>query len=288
MHKERISPVYPKIGEPSMKTRFKTGAWLFAAVCVVLAFSHVSWIVNLCVIFLCLFSAWEMGIALGFKQKVTPFILELLLVGFLLALPAEIYFWIVLVLFVTMVIFFGILMTGVGRIKDLKLSEKNLQFLMIPVFFSAIKHIRLEPDPYGLLQLTIAILVCSITDSFAYLVGRKFGKHKLAPRISPSKTVEGCIGGSISTMIFLLAAGLCLQLSGLMEVNFLKFGLYVLTASLVGQYGDLCMSSVKRIEGIKDYSELLPGHGGILDRFDSQLFVLPYTYLFLEICGKIF
>ena len=269
-----------------MKTRFKTGVWLFAAVCAVLALSHVNWILNLCVVFLCLFSTWEMGHALGFKKKPTPFILETLFVGVLLALPAGIYFWIVLVLFVTMMIFFGILMSGVGTIKDLKLSEKKLQFLMIPVFFSAIKYIRLEP--YGLVQLTIAILVCSITDSFAYLVGRKFGKHKLAPRISPSKTIEGCIGGSVSTVAFLLAAALCLHLSGIISISFGKFMIYVLTASLVGQYGDLCMSSVKRIEGIKDYSDLLPGHGGILDRFDSQLFVLPYTYLFLELCDRIF
>ena len=269
-----------------MKTRIKTGAWLFIGVCIILAFSHVNWVVNLCVISLTLLSAWEMGLALGFQKKTTPFLIETLFVGLLLALPQQIYRWIVLVLFITMMIFFSILMTGVGKIKDLKLSEKNLQFIMIPVFFSAMKHIRLEP--YGLLQLTTAILVCSITDSFAYFIGRKFGKHKMAPNISPKKTMEGCIGGSISTMVFLTILAVCVDLSGAASVSYWKFACYVLTASLVGQFGDLCMSSVKRIEGIKDYSDLLPGHGGILDRFDSQLFVLPYTYLFLELCGRIF
>lgn len=269
-----------------MKTRIKTGAWLFAAVCLVLAFSHVNWVLNSCVVFLCLLSTWEMGTAFRFDKKLLPFVLELLFVGVLLALPEDLYRWIVLALFVTMIIFFAVLMSGVGRIKDLKLSEKNLQFIMIPVFFSAIKHIRLEP--FGLLQLTVAILVCSITDSFAYFIGRKFGKHKLAPTISPKKTVEGCIGGSFSAMLFLTVAALCIDLSGLISISYVKFAVYALTASLVGQYGDLCMSSLKRIEGIKDYSDLLPGHGGILDRFDSQLFVLPYTYLFLELCGRIF
>ena len=269
-----------------MKTRFKTGVWLFIGVCVILAFSHVTWVVNLCVVSLCLLSTWEMGLALGFKKKITPFIIELLFVGLLLALPQSVYRWIVLVLFVTMLIFFSVLMTGVGKIKDLKLSEKNLQFIMIPVFFSAIKHIRLEP--YGLLQLTIAILVCSITDSFAYLVGRKFGRHKLAPSISPKKTIEGCIGGSVSTMVFLTLLAIGVDACGIAAVSYWKFACYVLTASLVGQFGDLCMSALKRIEGIKDYSDLLPGHGGILDRFDSQLFVLPYTYLFLELCDRIF
>lgn len=269
-----------------MKTRFKTGVWLFVGVCIILLFSHVNWVINACVIALCLMSTWEMGTCLGFKKKLTPFILETLLVGILLALPQSLYKWIVLILFVTMLIFFSILMTGVGRIKDLKLSEKNLQFLMIPVFFSAIKHIRLEP--MGLLQLTIAILICSITDIFAYLVGRKFGKHKLAPTISPKKTVEGCIGGSVATMVFMLLLAVLLVYSGYTKLSFPQFGIYVLTASLVGQFGDLCMSSLKRIEGIKDYSDLLPGHGGILDRFDSQLFVLPYTYLYLELFGRIF
>ena len=269
-----------------MKTRLKTGVWLFIAVCIILIFSHVNWVVNLCVISLCLLSTWEMGLALGFQKKLTPFVLETLFVCVLLAIPQKIYVWIVLVLFVTMTIFFSILMAGVGKIKDLKLSEKNLQFLMIPVFFSAIKHIRMEP--LGLLQLTIAILVCSITDSFAYLVGRKFGKHKLAPSISPKKTIEGCVGGSVSTMAFLTILAISLEVTGFTEVAYGKFALYVLTASLVGQFGDLCMSSVKRIEGIKDYSDLLPGHGGILDRFDSQLFVLPYTYLFLEFFERIF
>ena len=269
------------------KTRIKTGVWLFVAVCLVLAFSHVGWIINLCVISLCLLATWEMGLALGFSRKrVVPMILEVLFVIVLLALPAKIYQAIVLVLFVVMMIFFAVLMTGVGRIKDLKLSEKNLQFLMIPVFFSAMKYIRVEP--YGLMQLALAILVCSITDSFAYLVGRKMGKHKLAPRISPSKTIEGSIGGTVITTAFLMLLALCLNASGEVQVHYGRFAIYLLTASAVGQFGDLCMSSVKRIEGIKDYSELLPGHGGILDRFDSQLFVLPYTYLFLAFCGRIF
>ena len=269
------------------KTRMKTGLWLCIAVCVVLAFSHVNWIINLCVITLCVLAAWEMGHALGFTTKrLLPILLEVLFVALLLALPGEIYCWIVLVLFTVMMIFFAVLMTGVGRIKDLKLSEKNLQFVMIPVFFSAMKYIRVEE--YGLAQLVLAILVCSITDSFAYLVGRKIGKHKLAPRISPSKTVEGSIGGTVVTAAVLMLAALLLDLSGEAEIHYLRFGIYLLTASFVGQFGDLCMSSVKRIEGIKDYSDLLPGHGGILDRFDSQLFVLPYTYLFLAFCGRIF
>ena len=269
-----------------LKTRITTGVWLFIAVCLMLVVSHISWILNLSIAFLCLFSIWEMLLALKSKSRTIPLVLGAVLLGVLLTVPGDLYQWILLVLFITMVVFFALLMRGVGRIEDLKQSEKYLIFVSIPVFFSAIRYIRVEPD--GLLQLTVAILVCTITDSFAYLVGRKFGKRKLAPRISPSKTIEGCIGGTVSAAVFLLLAAAGLSFGGLVEVNFLRLTVYLITASFVGQFGDLCMSSVKRIEGIKDYSSLLPGHGGVLDRFDSQLFVLPYTFLFCAFFGRIF
>ena len=269
-----------------LKTRIKTGAWLFAAVCLMLLVSHISWILNLSIAFLCLFSIWEMSLALGSRSKTLPMAIGAALLGVLLTIPGWIYVWLLLALFITMVIFFSILMRGVGRIEDLKQSEKYLILFSIPVFFSAIRYIRLEK--FGLVELTVAILVCTITDSFAYLVGRKFGRKKLAPTISPSKTIEGSVGGTLIAAAVLLAAGLGLSVSGILEVSYLRFTVYLVTASFIGQFGDLCMSAVKRIEGIKDYSELLPGHGGVLDRFDSQLFVLPYTYLFCAFCGKIF
>ena len=269
-----------------LKTRIKTGVWLFAAVCIMLLLSHIQWILNLSIAFLCLFSIWEMTLALGSKDRNMPMILGAVLLGILLTIPGYLYVWLLLVLFVTMVTFFSILMRGVGRIEDLKQSEKYLVLFSIPVFFSSIRYIRIEEE--GLLQLTIAILVCTITDSFAYLVGRKIGKRKLAPTISPSKTIEGSLGGTIATALFLLLMAVGLSVTGTVEIHYMKLFLYLLTASLVGQFGDLCMSAVKRIEGIKDYSDLLPGHGGVLDRFDSQLFVLPYTYLFCALCGTIF
>ena len=269
-----------------LKTRIKTGAWLFAAVCLMLLFSHISWIMNLSIAFLCLFSVWEMSMALGVQNKTGPILTVTVLLAVLLTIPSSVYRWILLVLFVTMLVFFALLMRGVGRIDDLKQSEKYLLFAAIPVFFSAMKYIRLSSD--GLVQLTAAILVCSITDSFAYLVGRQFGRHKLAPKISPSKTIEGSVGGTLATAAFLLLIGFWLSFTGELEIAFVKLAIYLVTASFVGQFGDLCMSSVKRISGVKDYGDLLPGHGGILDRFDSQLFVLPYTYLFIALCGRIF
>lgn len=133
---------------------------------------------------------------------------------------------------------------------------------------------------FGFYILALSLLICNVDDIAAYFVGRSCGKHKLAPVISPNKTVEGSIGGVACSVAFFLLLGFILDKAGVFSVYYGKLAIYLILASLIGQFGDLAMSSVKRIMGIKDYGTLLPGHGGILDRFDSLLFVLPFTYLF--------
>lgn len=130
---------------------------------------------------------------------------------------------------------------------------------------------------------------CSwLTDSFAYLVGRKFGKHKMAPVISPKKSIEGAVGGVVIAaafnvlILYLFTIG-CKNLYdySLFGDSAMKY-LYIIpisvVLSLVSMMGDLAASVLKRNFGIKDYSRLLPGHGGIMDRFDSCVFVLPTLY----------
>ena len=135
---------------------------------------------------------------------------------------------------------------------------------------------------------------CSwFTDTFAYLVGRKFGKHKMAPVISPKKSIEGAIGGVVLTavmnviILYLFTIG-CRNLYdySFMGGNAMNY-LYIVPISMVGSFismmGDLAASVIKRNFGIKDYSQLLPGHGGIMDRFDSCIFVLPTLYCILKL-----
>lgn len=130
---------------------------------------------------------------------------------------------------------------------------------------------------------------CSwITDSFAYLVGRKFGKHKMAPVISPKKSVEGAIGGVVVTAFANVIILLCFDLVGRHFFDYVIFGeslmkyVYIVPISMilsaVSMVGDLNASVLKRNFGIKDFSQLLPGHGGIMDRFDSCTFVFPVLY----------
>ncbi|MHB9953234.1 phosphatidate cytidylyltransferase [Ligilactobacillus murinus] len=128
----------------------------------------------------------------------------------------------------------------------------------------------------SLWMMLYALLIVWITDSGAYLIGRKIGKNKLAPHISPNKTWEGSIGGSLSTVVIVGAYLYFVQAA--FPYSFSTMLLWTLVFSVGGQLGDLIESAFKRHYGVKDSGKILPGHGGILDRFDSLLFVLPLMH----------
>ena len=132
----------------------------------------------------------------------------------------------------------------------------------------------------SLWMMLYALLIVWITDSGAYLIGRKLGKHKLAPHVSPNKTWEGSIGGTLSAVVIV---GIYLyfvqaQFPTSFPYDFTRMLLLTLVFSVGGQLGDLIESALKRYYGVKDSGKILPGHGGILDRFDSLLFVLPLMH----------
>jgi len=136
--------------------------------------------------------------------------------------------------------------------------------------------------PSGGLLLLLPMFTTWASDIGAYAFGRTFGKHKLIPAVSPGKTVEGAIGGVLASMLvawaytnFVLAPSTHLGFTW-RPVGVLFFGALI---SVAAQIGDLAESLLKREAGVKDSSTLLPGHGGILDRFDSLLFVLPISYI---------
>ena len=124
------------------------------------------------------------------------------------------------------------------------------------------------------------LLTIWITDSGAYFIGRRFGRRALAPRISPNKTWEGAVGGGFCGM---LIAGTYLSL--LLQLNFFLALLLTLIISTLGQLGDLLESKIKRLAGVKDSGNVFPGHGGVLDRFDSLLLSAPFAYVLLLLVG---
>lgn len=118
------------------------------------------------------------------------------------------------------------------------------------------------------------------TDTFAYAVGMKFGKHKIT-KISPKKSVEGCIGGTIGAVVIALIYTAVVKQYVDLELSYVFVGVITLILSVLSQLGDLSASSIKREMDIKDYGNLIPGHGGMLDRIDSIIFVAPFAYFLL-------
>ena len=129
----------------------------------------------------------------------------------------------------------------------------------------------------GYIYVWLIFIISFATDIFAYFVGRQFGSHKLIPSVSPKKTIEGSLGGICASVVFSIIFGLVFNL------QILPIFIVGLLGSVVAQMGDLIASSIKRYVGIKDFGRIIPGHGGILDRFDSVLLVAPYVYLILEL-----
>ena len=130
-----------------------------------------------------------------------------------------------------------------------------------------------NPERVGKFVYLIPFLFGWVTDTFAYFTGRLFGKHKLIPAVSPKKTVEGAIGGAVCCALVAMLYGLLTSVWFDASPNYLVLALSGLLIAVVSQIGDLAMSAIKRQYGIKDYGKLLPGHGGMLDRFDSCMAV---------------
>ncbi|MDH6364954.1 phosphatidate cytidylyltransferase [Enterococcus sp. PF1-24] len=126
----------------------------------------------------------------------------------------------------------------------------------------------------------LALFIVWATDIGAYMVGRKFGKHKLLPSVSPNKTIEGSLGGILSAVVVALIFILIYPSKEYFGYSTIVMLLFTVVFSIVGQFGDLVESSIKRHYEVKDSGNILPGHGGILDRFDSLLFVFPIMHLF--------
>ncbi len=133
----------------------------------------------------------------------------------------------------------------------------------------------------GIFLLIFAFFASWMTDIFAYFVGSKLGKHKLCPKISPKKSVEGAVGGVLGAILLnllLLFVFKQFVFDNESPLSYVGVGVLSGVLSVVSMFGDLAASTIKRNFGIKDFGKLLPGHGGIMDRFDSVLFVLPVLY----------
>lgn len=133
----------------------------------------------------------------------------------------------------------------------------------------------------GVYIFALVFVAAWMCDIFAYFTGRLFGKHKLAPHLSPKKTVEGSVGGIVFATLGCVLYGFVVETLTELNANYLILALIGLLLSVVSQIGDLWASLIKREHGIKDYSRMLPGHGGVMDRFDS---ILAISTVLMAVC----
>ncbi len=158
--------------------------------------------------------------------------------------------------------------------------------IFISVSLSCMILLRDFGKEYGCFFVLLALCIAWLSDTGAYFCGKFFGKNKLCPSISPKKTVEGFLGGvsvSVFSTLFVTIIFDLFVFAGNVGVNYIKIVVMALVGALISVLGDLCFSAVKRKCGVKDFGSLMPGHGGVLDRFDSVIFVIPYVYIFVRL-----
>lgn len=174
------------------------------------------------------------------------------------------------------IIFLVFLLLAYTVVSKNKFTFDEVGFILISSLYVGVGfYYLLEARFMGLEYLLFIFFVVWSTDSGAYFFGRAIGKRKLWPVISPNKTIEGALGGILSALII----GLIFQFIHPFNYSLLMIALIILLASVGGQMGDLIQSAYKRHYGVKDSGNIMPGHGGVLDRLDSLIFVLPLLHL---------
>lgn len=163
---------------------------------------------------------------------------------------------------------------------EMKTTFKDIAYTFIGIFYVVffmmfVAFINGMQD--GNILIWYAIIAAWGTDIFAYFVGKAIGKHKFS-KISPKKSIEGCIGGTLGAILLMLLYTYVANTFWGMNYSYLFIAGIGLILSLIGQIGDFAASSIKRSVDIKDYSNLIPGHGGMLDRIDSLIFLAPFAY----------
>jgi len=181
------------------------------------------------------------------------------------------------------------------KTKKAEVSVKRLKLKQIPIVIAAgmlipfllSSLISLKCLEYGHLLVLLPIIAAFTTDSGAYFIGITMGKTKAFPKISPNKTIEGCVGGVITGTLGILLYGIIISYATPLTVLYPALFLYGVLGSVVTQLGDLTFSLIKRKCGIKDYGKIMPGHGGALDRFDSMTFAAPTMLLLVVLIPAI-
>ncbi len=276
-----------------MKTRIIT-AVVGIIVLIGVLFTFDTMVFNLVIAAITLLAIHEIYNALGFGKKEWPLYGILVPYTLLIMLSSyQLVRWLVMPASFVVVLFYAIYLVVRNGTVDFSKTSGLAMFSGIVIYcfysFVLLKN-KLPVEQYGYDAIFFILLILCFAwggDTCAYFAGRAFGKHKLCPVVSPKKTVEGAIGGVLGTMVCGVVITLVYSVAANRMEEFTRtnigVSMYVViallacVAAVLGIYGDLFASVVKRQSGIKDYGTIFPGHGGILDRFDSVMFIAPFV-----------
>lgn len=272
-----------------MKTRIITAIVAIAVFIPFLYFSN-TWAFSLLAVLLCLISAYEILNCLGFLKN-TPVAAPTFAVAALIPLLArliETKTYIIVMSAIMFLYLFAMFAVSVAFHEKIDLKNAVLcAAFSIYVFFGFTSLILLRDMEHGSYIYLITFVAPWMCDTFAYFGGSFFGKHKLIPAISPKKTVEGAIIGTVFGALSVVLYGFIVSLIFKVNANYLALALAGLILTVISQFGDLIASAVKRLFGIKDYGKLFPGHGGVLDRFDSVIAAASFLCVFCAATGNV-
>lgn len=219
-----------------------------------------------------------------FKEKANPIreigYFSALIIPLVYFLEPSQYIYLLLIIPITVVyIFLRVIVSNMSiTIYDAAITLLGIIYIVgFMVFLPLIINLN-----NGKLLVWYALFIAWGADVFAYLIGMAFGKHKFT-EVSPKKSIEGSIAGILGAIIFVLVYTYILNTNMNFDISYIYIIAVTIFLSIIGQIGDLAASSIKRYAGVKDFSNLIPGHGGMLDRLDSVIFVAPFAFFFLTI-----
>ena len=184
-----------------------------------------------------------------------------------------------------LILFLNVIVTNMKiTFKDAVFTFFGILYIVaFTMFFPILYGYSKNAEIPGKLLIWFVITTSWGTDAMAYIVGKYLGKHKFS-KVSPNKTIEGCIGGIIGAVVLSIICAYIINNNNDIQINYITIAILSALLSIIGQVGDFSASVIKRYFDIKDFGELFPGHGGMIDRIDSVMFISPFAYLLLTIC----
>lgn len=261
----------------SFRTRVITGAALVVGIVLVFVIGYDLMLIMLGL--LSLVGVFEFNLAFDMHFKAPGIIAYVTTAAHFVCLRFVESKYIILVYAIAMICYLAYMVFSFPKYDLKNIFASFFSIFYVGVSLSFLYLLRIHP-PSGAYLVWLVVISSWGCDTFAYLFGMLFGKHQLVPKLSPKKSVEGSVGGMLGAIIIAVVYGLIVQ-RFIPDIEHAPWVFAVLTliGSFVSQIGDLAASAIKRMAGIKDYGKIFPGHGGVLDRFDSMILVSPVMYI---------